>query len=135
MTINSATEFCKLVEARLGWAPPDFGPPYTRYQTEAAKVKRKVAKDPFLYTWANLELAVELCVREKRHIVNPLGVFYHVTRAVEMANTDDDAVEAAIQAAMRVEGILGDPDGWVVRFSRAQGHYRLQALREWEAGQ
>lgn len=124
------TAFCQLVENRLGWSPPPGGPAYRRYVVEAAKVKRKIASNPELYTWAALELAVELLARE-RLPRTPIGVFSHVERALTMARLPETDLEEQIRSAMRYEGLRGDPGGWVTRFTRATGPYRAEVLDEW----
>lgn len=125
----SATAFIKLVEERLGWeAPP--GPAHLRYRAEVGKVNRRVAEDPFLYTWDNLHLAVALLAKEKKPRT-PLGVFAHVQRALDLAMDRETDVEAEIRKAVAYETELGDPAGWVVRFARAVGGYRAEALQEW----
>jgi hypothetical protein len=126
----NATEFCKLVENRLGWAPP-AGAPYRQYRVEAAKVKRKIATDPDLYTWDNLKLAVALLAREKQPRT-PMGVFAHVDRALDLALDKDHDVEHEIRQVVAYESALGDPAGWVTRFARATGQYREMALNEWK---
>lgn len=127
----NATEFCKLVEARLGWEAP-AGSPRMRYRAEAAKVNRKIQTNPHLYTWDNLQLAVALLVREKKSRT-PIGVFAHVERALTVATEQEVDVEEQIRAIVAYETSLGDPMGWVVRFSRAVGHYRVLAVEEWKA--
>lgn len=127
----NATEFCKLVESRLGWLPP-AGQGWKRYSAMAGRVNRKIATNPALYTMENLQLAVELLAKE-RLPRNPLGVFAHVPRAVAMSIEDEADVEQGIRVATAIEQGKGDPDGWVTRFARAVGPYRLQALNEWRA--
>lgn len=127
--IRNAIDFVRLVETRLGWVPPHTG--FNRYVAEAAKVKRKVATNPDLYTWRNLQLAVELLAREKQPR-SPLGVFAHVPRAEEKAVESEDDLELAIREATAYEQGRGDPHGWVTRFARATGTYRAQALTEWK---
>lgn len=123
------TAFCQLVENTLGWAPPP-GPAFRAYRAEAAKVKRKQATNPDLYTWDNLRLAVALLAREKK-ARTPWGVFAHVERALDLALDADDDLETQIREAIAYETRRGDPAGWVPRFARATGGYRDQALREW----
>ena len=123
------TKFCEEVERRLGWeAPP--GLPWKRYQAEARKVARKIATDPELYTPRNLELAIALLEREKKSRT-PLGVLQHVHRAVNLAVDEEIDVEVEIRKVVAYETERGDPNGWVVRFARATGAYRAQALAEW----
>lgn len=124
------TDYCKIVENRLGWAPPATGPAWRRYTTEAAKVKRKIATDPSKYTWENLLLAVELLVRE-RQSRTPIGVFAHVDRALDLALDKEDDLELLIREAVEYETHRGDPQGWVTRFARAVGGYRRLVLDEW----
>lgn len=126
----NATEYCKLVENRLGWVPPT-GAPFRQYRAEAAKVKRKIATNPDLYTWENLRLAVELLAREKQSRT-PLGVMAHVDRALDLALDREHDVEQLIREAISYESHRGDPAGWITRFARATGAYRAQALAEWQ---
>jgi hypothetical protein len=127
----NATEYCLVVENRLGWVPPQTKPIWAKYQAEAGKVKRKIATNPELYTWENLLLAVELLVRE-RQPRTPIGVFAHVERALDLALDKATDVEAEIQEIVAYESGLGDPAGWVVRFARAQGGYRQLLVDEWK---
>ena len=129
--VRTPTEFCKAVEARLGWAPPS-GPDWKRYQSTASRVAARIATNPELYTWRNLELAIELLAREKKPRT-PLGVFAHVQRAADLAAEVEDDLEQQIREATAYEQHRGDPAGWVTRFARATGHYRAQALAEWKA--
>lgn len=125
------TEYCQLVESRLGWLPPE-GLSYRRYQQEARKVTTKQQTNPALFTFDNLRLAVELLAREKK-TRTPIGVFAHVQRALDLAQDTETDLEIDIRAAMRVEAHRGDPDGWVDRFARAVGPYRAEALAAWRA--
>lgn len=134
MTVHNATEFCKLVEATLGWTPP-AGPPFRRYQSMAKRVTEKMAVlnqgrlDP-LYTWHTLELAVELCRRE--HLPrNPLGVLRHVERAVQMSKVPEADLWQRVVGAIHDERAIGDPDGWADRLVRAQGDYQREVLEDW----
>lgn len=127
----NAIEFCNLVENKLGWeAPP--GHNRLRFVAEAGKVNSKIATNPELYTWRNLVLAVELLVREKL-TRTPVGVFAYVERAVEMGRELEGDLETQIREICRIEEELGDPDGWVGRFSRAHASYRALAVEEWKA--
>lgn len=124
------TAFCELVENRLGWQAPD-DVPWRRYRVEAAKVKRKIAQAPDLYTWRNLQLAVEFCRRQQLERT-PVGVMAYVQPALEAAAEEDTDLEKQIYMAVRVELAKGDPEGWVGRLTRAQGQYRAEAFREWQ---
>ncbi len=126
------TQFCQLVETRLGWCPPDIDEPWKRYIAEAAKVKRRRAKDPHKYTWRNLRLAVELCQR-KGLTRSPVGVFAYVDQAIAKAVELPDDLDAQIDRAVAAELGHGDPDGFADRMARARGDYRAQLYREWRA--
>lgn len=128
----NATEFCELVEMRLGWEIPHRAnrPRWKQVVTEAAKVNRKQAENPSLYTWTNLQLAVELLRREKKSR-SPVGVFAHVQRALDLALDDESDLEYEIRKVVTYEEQRGDPDGWAVRFARATGPYRRRLLDEW----
>src|SRR4051812_23932896 len=95
------TEYCQLVEARLGWLPPE-GVAFRRYQGEARKVTSKQKTNPSLFSFDNLRLAVELLAREKK-TRTPIGVFAHVQRAIDLAPAKEPDVELEIREAMRVE--------------------------------
>jgi hypothetical protein len=133
-TIKNATEFCQLVENRLGWVPADntVVSHRRRYMREAGKVNRRIKTDPDLFTWDNLELAVELLFRE-RLARSPLGVMAHVPRAVAMRRETEGDLEQNIRDAVAYEVGRGDPQGWETRFARATGIFRAQALAEWKA--
>lgn len=124
------TDFCKHVENHLGWAPP-AGPAWRQYQAEAHKVSARQASNPELFTWDNLQLAVNLLRKEKKS-ATPLGVFYHVDRALDLAMDKQHDTEVELQEIIRHEAERGDPDGWVGRLSRARGIYRQEALAEWK---
>lgn len=128
--VNSPTSFCTYVEAELGWDNPNAFKGYQSYMTEAAKVKRKIATRPDLYTWKNLQLAVQLLKREHQ-TRTPVGVFAHVERAQESATADDIPVEVDVQRAIAAEQLRGDPDGWIGRFMRAAPAFQTQLLMEW----
>lgn len=129
----NATEYCKLVENKLGWAPPRGVRGWELYRAEAAKVNRKIATNPSLYTWDNLLMAVALLVRE-RQSRTPIGVFSHVERALDLAMDKDDDIEEEIRKVIAYETERGDPNGWVTRLNRATGGWRRTALDEWRWG-
>lgn len=127
--LRTTTEFCKLVENKLGWVNPRTGPEWKRYQGVAGRVAQRMFDERV--TLADLELAVELLWRERKPR-SPIGVFAHVERARIKAVVSESDVEHDIRHAMAQEELRGDPDGWVVRFSRATGPYRREALDEWK---
>lgn len=128
---RNATQFVHLVENRLGWAPRAGMSRWRAVSVEAGRVNSMVETDPTLYTWVNLALAVELLAKEKKPRT-PLGVFAHVQRALDLAMDHEDDIEAEIREVMRFEVMRGDPQGWAVRFARADGGYRRLLLREWQ---
>ena len=132
MVVQNATQYCRLVENVLGWSPPRRrnDKPWTGYAALAKRVNEKITTDPVLFTWANLELAVELLRREKLPR-NPLGVFAHVARAVKPAVESESDVEVEIRKAIAYEVLRGDPGNWEVRFARVHPSLRAQTLDEW----
>lgn len=123
----NATEYCRLVESVLGWEPP-VGPPHRRYQAMASRVTRRMQETG--YTFEHLALGVALCWREKLPR-NPLGVFKVVPRACEKAVQPEADIESQVRDAIAYEQLRGDPEGWAVRLTRAQGIYRQHALDDW----
>lgn len=130
MPLKTATDFAKLVENKLGWINPRPGPEFKRYQSIAKRVVDKMTEDRVSFD--DLELAVELLWRERKPR-SPMGVFAHVERARAKSVDIETDVEVEIRHAMAVEEQAGDPEGWVIRFSRATGPYRREALNEWKA--
>jgi len=127
----NATEFCELVERRLGWeVPVRNGARWKGLVVEAHKVNQRRYMDIDLYTWENLQLAVELLAREKKSR-SPMGVFSHVQRALDLALDVEPDIEEEIRVVMRYETQRGDPEGWVTRFARADGHHRKVLLDAW----
>lgn len=124
----NAVEYCKLVEARLGWQPPE-GPEWSRYNAMAGRVKRRMAQTGD--TFEDLALAVELCVQEKRPR-HPMGVFFSIPIAKAQAKEPETFLDTEIRAVIAYETERGDPAGWVDRMHRAQGIHRQRALNEWK---
>lgn len=126
-----------LVEQTLGWAPaPDGKPLWKARAIEAAKLKRKIATNPGLYSWHNLELAVEWCRRHKETVPSPVSICWRVERALREANAPraprpiGDLVDEAMELEMSRLESPGAHE-WVVRFTRATGDARLDVLDEW----
>ena len=137
--VKNAIEFVQLVENTLGWAPPldDTTPLFKRRAIEAGKVKSKIAKNPTLYTWHNLELAVEYLRRKRQGVKSPVGVLYKVEQAIAAANAPApiSSVGEDINRAIEVElshGKEGSED-WVGRLIRADGPGRREVLDAWQA--
>lgn len=132
MSTMSSTAFCKYVENRLGWSPPNAPYKY-KYMAEAKRVEENIADNPELFTYDNLKAAVELLARERK-FSRPSGVFVHVVRALNLVRDKEVDLDIDIRHAMSIEAAMGDPNGWVERLARAVGPYRTQALQEWRSG-
>jgi hypothetical protein len=98
---------------------------------ESRKVEENIADNPDLFTWDNLQAAVELLASERKPS-RPSGVFVHVPRALNRVRDEEMDLDIDIRQAMTIEAAKGDPDGWVERLSRAVGVYRAEALHEWK---
>lgn len=123
------TAYVQLVENKLGWQAP-FGPEHVRYQSEARKVSLKISTDPELYTWRNLELAVEY-LRRQKITRSPVGVFHFVPTALQLGVEVETDLEDRIREVVNYEVKRGDPDGWADRFARCTGIHRGEAYDEW----
>lgn len=135
MTVRTATQFVELVSNRLGWLPPGKAEPWREVAIEASKVKRKIATNPVLYTWDNLELAVELLARERVTPKSPAAVCWHVERALRLAEVDVSraTIDAEVEEAIRLEVEAGDPDQWAIRLARSFGMGRVEVLNQWRS--
>lgn len=131
--------FVTAVENTLGWAPPEGevteAKPLWKHRTiMAGRVNKAVAKDPNLYTWENLELAIEYCRRKKIEVKSPIGVLYKVKAALDLANTTAVGdVSQQVQAAIDWE-LSNQRDGyhdWVGRLVRADGSARRDVVERW----
>lgn len=139
MAIKNAKEFVELVENQLGWAPPmeevtERKPLWKHRIIMAGRVKKAIEKDPNLYTWHNLDLAIEYCRRKKIEVKSPMGVLYKVRQAVDMANVVPSTdLEGAIEAAIEWESTEQRPGHaeWVGRLVRADGSARRDVLELW----
>lgn len=132
--MKNATEFVTAVENTLGWCPPeDDRPRWKVIAIEAGKVNRKIKTNPALYTWDNLQLALELLRRERREVKSPAAVLWHVERAlkqaavVEVVEDIDVAISDAVDEAMDA----GEYE-WADRLVRARGTGRQRVLDEWK---
>jgi hypothetical protein len=132
-------DFCIRVENTLGWSHDRSMPRWRALSIEASRLRRKMDTDPALFTWPNLELAVELLRREQREVASPTAVCWHVERALALAAAPEpvlDGIDADIddlvnEIAQR-ELADGDPEGWAMRLHRAWGREgRLAALVEY----
>lgn len=134
--------FVEYVEGALGWVPPETAttPRWKAIINEAAKVKKKVATDPVLYTWENLALTVEWLRRRKEPIKTPTSVFWRVEAALRDSATPvvperPTDIAVAVQQAIDREQAQRAPgwQGWVSRLTRAQGAGRQDTYNEWKA--
>jgi hypothetical protein len=117
----NAKEFVQLVSNRLGWLPDE---PYSsKMGIEAKKVTNKMTLDPVLYTFSNLELAVEYCW-EKRIPETPLGVFKYIKPALKAA------VETTGETA-RIGDVDEWPEAWKTRYVRALPHKRNEVVQDY----
>lgn len=133
MTVRNATEFVELVENTLGWEPPVTKPRWRALMVEAGKVKRRIAGDPELYSWANLELTVRW-LRQQGKPVTPVGVCWFVPDAIAAAPASEvtSALAGRVHQAVVEAMVAGEPD-WVERLARATGDARRAVLADWEA--
>ena len=132
MTVKNATEFVELVGNRLGWTAPGVKPYWKERAIEAGKLNRKIATNPRLFTWENLEATVDVLARERREVKSPAAVCWHVERALQRAR-QEPLVDAEIEGAIGREISVGDPEGWAVRLSRSFGSGRAEVLKQWRA--
>lgn len=136
MTVRNATELVVRVSNTLGWAPPitDTRPLWKVRSAEAGKLSRAIRKNPELYTWDNLELAVAFMQRKRVTPRTPLAVLSYVEPALAEAYIPDERplgekVEEAITWERARE--LPGWEQWVLRFSRAFGAFREEIYNEW----
>lgn len=132
--MRTATEFVTAVENTLGWEPPESQPRWKAVQVEAAKVNRKIATNPALFTWANLQLALELLRRERKEVKSPAAVLWHVERALAQAAVEEqtDDLDEQVQKAV-TEAMEAGAYEWVERLVRSRGDGRSEALRAWRS--
>lgn len=138
MTVTKTTDLVTLISNQLGWAPPldDNRPPWKVKATEASKLSRGIAKDPALYTFANLELAVEYMRRKHITPHSPLAVLTFVKPALKAANTVEvrplgELVDEAI--AYEYEQQAPGWEKWASRLTNAFGAYRQEVYDAWRA--
>lgn len=140
---KNATEIVILCENALGYTHKTHTakgvaiPLWKLRSQQARALKIKIAEKPFLYTWHNLELAVEYCKHKRLPLKSVAGLCWYVPDAVALAVTPEVklAVSTSVEEAMQYE--LANPDLpdqalWLRRLVRAQGRERLEVLKEWE---
>lgn len=137
MTVRNATELVVLIENTLGWTPPDHLPLWKSRSVEAGKINRQVEANPRLYTWHNLELAVEYLRRKRQPVKSPVGVIYAVEKALEDAAAPPvqrplgELIDSAL--AWEHEHELPDSAKWIGWLTRASGNARQGVYDEWVA--
>lgn len=137
MPVKNATEFVILCENTLGYNPDETKDLWKARAIMAGRLKRAIAQKPTLYTWANLELAVEMLRRQRQPIQSPLFVLYKVEEALKAAPEATppkplaELVEQAV-AAERSQPALTSAS-WVSQLTRAVGKYRQETYDEWRA--
>ncbi len=133
MTELKPTQFVLILENTLG-LPLDMSMPEWKARSiQAGQVKKKIAKNPRLYSWDNLLVAVEWCREHKKEIKQAAGIFHFVEQALkERADSGalTDSLSRRVDAAIEREKSLGDPDGFVSRLTRASGPVRGEVLAE-----
>lgn len=140
MTVKNATQLLLLIENQLGWVPQyddETKPLWKARAIHAGRINKKIKENPKLYTWANLELAVELIRRKREIIRGPLAVFFWVEEALELSNTPAVVrpLDVLITEAERIEHERADDESptWLRRFSRALGNGRQGVYDDWVA--
>lgn len=143
MPAKNATEIVILAENRLGYTHPTHTakgaeiPLWKARMTQASVLNRKIKENPHLYTWENLELAIEYAWRKRLPLKTVAGLCWLVQDAVKLAAVKEDkkAVSTTVEDAITWEMShpeLPDHDLWLRRLVRSQGRERLETLAEWE---
>ncbi|MGZ4745628.1 MAG: hypothetical protein ACXVYY_00960 [Oryzihumus sp.] len=140
MTVRTATQFCLLVECRLGWDPYRLAKEqgkdvYKIRGAEAGKINKKVATDPGLYSWENLELAVAYLFRKRIPVQTPTAVCWYVEEALKLAERREplDDLGARVTQAIATEMARDDAGSqeWIGRLARSTGVGREEVLAQW----
>lgn len=137
--MKTLTDLVIACENYLGFQPkyPPSVPRWRVLSLEVAKLKKAMAENPRLYTFQNLQLALEYSRRKRLPIHSPKGLLYRIEDALELANVDKPIsdLQAEITAAIGWEKDRDD-DGsmrWIHRLVRAAGPGRIEVLDEWKA--
>ncbi len=136
MTVKNATEFVVLCENTLGWVPDETKELWKARSIQAGRLNKAIKKNPALYTWPNLELAVELLRRRRQPIKSPMFVLYVVEDALRLARQEQarplaDLVDEAIAFEHSQPALTSH--SWIGQLTRAVGKYRQDAYDEWKA--
>jgi hypothetical protein len=135
MAVKNATEFVVLCENTLGYNPDPTKELWRARSIMAGRLNKAIKAKPLLYTWANLELAVELLRRQRQPVASPMYVLYKVEEALKAAAAAQvRPLGELVDEAIAAERALPEPDErWVQQLTRAVGKYRQDALDEWRA--
>lgn len=141
MNFRTATGFAEYVEGRLGWPVPSATSLQRRkaLMAEAAKIKRKIATDPDLFTWDNLRLAVEYVHSQHLYGRSPVAVFsfVHIAVAEDRKRREPAPTEIALAVQSAIDTEMGEQlagwEEWVRRLARASGTGRETVHSEWAA--
>jgi hypothetical protein len=136
MTVKNATEFVVHCENTLGWVPDETKELWKARSIQAGRLNKAIKTKPHLYTWANLELAVEYLRRKRQPIKSPMFVLYVVEDALRLASQESarplaDLIDEAIRLERAQPALTSD--SWVGQLTRAVGTYRPDAYDEWKA--
>lgn len=135
MTVKNATEFVVLCENTLGYNPDPTKELWKARSIMAGRLNKAIKAKPHLYTWENLELAVELLRRQRQPVASPMFVLYKVEEALKAAAAAQiRPLGELIDEAVAAERSLPQPSqDWIDQLTRAVGKYRKDALDEWQA--
>jgi hypothetical protein len=136
VTLKSYMDFVVLVENQLGWLPDtDKHPLFKARAIEVAKLKRKIAERPRIYTWPNLVRTVRYCQIKKITVSSPAAVCWKVEAMLKEAGTQqtlsDVAEKVQLAIAWEQQRDLPGKDDWISQLTRTSGDYRKAVLDEW----
>lgn len=136
VTLKNYMDFVILCENQLGWLPDtDKHPLFKARAIEVAKLKRKIAERPKLYTWPNLVRTVKYCQNKKISVASPAAVCWKVESMLKEVGAQQviSDVGEKIQLAVAWEqqhNLEGMAD-WVSQLTRTTGDIRKAVLAEW----
>lgn len=130
LTQKDAKAFIQRLENTLGYLP--------RNRSQDVTLLLKAMEDkPTLYTWHNLDLAVEMLRRQRKTVHTSRAILLYVEQAVALANAPvvttpiADLIEAAIahEQEHRADGF----EAWIGKLIRSKGDYRHEVYADWLA--
>jgi hypothetical protein len=134
-------ELWELGRRKLGYGDwdPENPVPYRKWSgLESHKLflvmrKRKITNSEFL-------LCVDYCQRHHKRIENAIWVFKFIGEAkgeqkVLKSQHAETELGRSVEQALAYERTINDDqtEEWIGKLTRARGHYREEALREWDA--